>query len=592
MKKIKVLGITIIIASLAVGCSSLTSNETVDVMNNTPQEMVFEIATPITPTSEEQGTPEELNWTELGSLTDVQDLRDIWDEVFNVSGTPGNKTGELYVTSSGQYDNNTTLQMALHNGFVRDILQDDESEEFNKLADAADKVYTDLDDEENYNKILMALNGYFDLIQDNEPGYSNPGQTLTRAQVMSAIMRAKTQVSTNLETNTDFESAVGESVYNKFAQELDKNSFVSTKDKSLNEDSYNLTMTRAEAVYLLVNTFLTDELQSANGQNEEAEFGDLVNAGNIAENLGLTSENYESLQIINEMLKNPDNGVDNRIYKAFLVAYEHNIVPYTTEWDDGITKLDFLRMLVDTLMEDPSIEIFNSFSENTDNSEDKEEDAIEANGTGYDSEITPDVLEYYSLEDEDVDAVEEDVTQAEIQSLKNKDKKKKNYKVEAMADTTMYATKSCNVRLGPGTTYSTSGSLSTAQKVTVNGKATAEDGKVWFRIQTKTGTEKFVYSPLLSNTKPQQQTQQSKPSQSQQSKPSQSQQSSSQSQQSKPAQQQTPKKETPKQETKPSNNDKDTAKSQAAEDKRKEQMLEDAKNDPELMDLFGHISFE
>ena len=33
-----------------------------------------------------------------------------------------------------------------------------------------------------------------------------------------------------------------------------------------------------------------------------------------------------------------------------------------------------------------------------------------------------------TLEDEDVDAVEEDVTQAEIQSLKNKDKKKKNYK--------------------------------------------------------------------------------------------------------------------------------------------------------------------
>lgn len=502
MKRLKVLGIILLAGNLAIGCSSLTSNETVDVMNATPQEMVFEIATPITPTSEEQGTPEELAWTELGSLTDVQDLRDIWDEVFNVSGTPGNKTGELYVTSSGQYDNNTTLQMALHNGFVRDILQDDESEEFNKLADAADKVYTDLDDEENYNKILMALNGYFDIVQDNEPGYSNPGQTLTRAQVMSAIMRAKTQVSTNLETNSDFESAVGESIYNKFAQELDKNSFVSTKDKSLNEDSYNLTMTRAEAVYLLVNTFLTDELQSANGQNEEAEFGDLVNAGNIADNLGLSSTDgegaasYESLQIINEMLKNPDNGVDNRIYKAFLVAYEHNIVPYTTEWDNGITKLDFLRMLVDTLMEDPSIEIFNETT-SEDGSVISLEDEVEGNGAGLsDNSGSEELLNSIAVEEEENIPEEK----AEVNSL-NKNKTKKKYTVKSISEKTMYATSDCNIRKGPSTNYDRVGSLSRAQKVTVNGKVTYQD-KTWFRLKTTDGSEQFVASSLLSDTKP------------------------------------------------------------------------------------------
>ena len=137
-------------------------------------------------------------------------------------------------------------------------------------------------------------------------------------------------------------------------------------------------------------------------------------------------------------------------------------------------------------------------------------------------------------------------TIAQADTVETTTAEKPSYKVTTIKAKTMYTTKKCNVRKEPTAKSKSVGTLKKNQKVTVIGK-TKVKGKLWYQIKTKKGNVKFVSASVLT----------------------------------------TQKKETPKQETKPStNNDKDTAKSQKEADKIHQQRREDAKNDPELMDLF------
>ena len=65
----------------------------------------------------------------------------------------------------------------------------------------------------------------------------------------------------------------------------------------------------------------------------------------------------------------------------------------------------------------------------------------------------------------------------------------------------MYATQNCNVRSGPSTEYEIVSALTTNQEVTVNGKVTADNGKVWYVIKTEDNSTQMVSGSLLSATK-------------------------------------------------------------------------------------------
>ena len=125
------------------------------------------------------------------------------------------------------------------------------------------------------------------------------------------------------------------------------------------------------------------------------------------------------------------------------------------------------------------------------------------------------------------------------------------YKVTAIKAKTMYTTKKCNVRKEPSAKSKSLGTLNKNQTVTVIGK-TKVKGKLWYQIKTKKGNVKFVSASVLT----------------------------------------TQKKETPKQETKPSNNDKDTAKSQKEADRIHQQRFEELMNDPEILDLLDGIHMD
>ena len=75
------------------------------------------------------------------------------------------------------------------------------------------------------------------------------------------------------------------------------------------------------------------------------------------------------------------------------------------------------------------------------------------------------------------------------------------FEIEPMDETTMYATQTCNVRSGPSTDYDAVAQLTTNQEVTVNGKVTADNGKLWYVIKTDDNSTQMVSGSLLSDSK-------------------------------------------------------------------------------------------
>ena len=121
------------------------------------------------------------------------------------------------------------------------------------------------------------------------------------------------------------------------------------------------------------------------------------------------------------------------------------------------------------------------------------------------------------------------------------------YKVTAIKAKTMYTTKKCNVRKEPSAKSKSVGTLKKNQKVTVIGKAKVK-GKLWYQIKTKKGNVKFVSASVLT----------------------------------------TQKKDTSKQETKPSTNNEGLSKEAQERNKRREELI----NNPEIYDLLDGIHMD
>lgn len=481
-KKIVIPTLTVLlIASMLQGCSATTQTESTQILNNSTS-IELTVNDPDFAQST-QGTQESLTWTVLGNLTDVPELRAAWDEILGTTGSAGSKEGPLYVNTEGNPDQNVTLQMALHNKAFLDAYVND----IEKLSAAAGKSYADVDDEEMLQQFAIAANGYFNILPDSQNGYANPNGTLTRAQAMSAVMRATTPVSDNITENEDFSGIVGKSEYNKYAQDLDNECFISTKDKSLNQKNYNGKMTKAEAVYMLVNKFFSDDLDAMTLDNEDVEFDDCINGGNIIAQQ--TKGESVDASALKSMLDNPDKGVDESIYRAMVVGYNNEIIGDTTDWDTSVTKADFMDMLINSIKSSTSMNVFNEMY-----------NAVNGGGTDIPAH-QEDVERYEEMENSEEQSTEDsDTSKLKGSSDKKdkKDKKDKDYTLEDIKDTTMYAKSSCNIRKGPGTNYDKNGSLAYAQKVTVTHKAKDKDGKTWYRI----GKDKFVAASLLTDTKP------------------------------------------------------------------------------------------
>ena len=284
-------------------------------------------------TSKTKGTGDELgllgsgltiSWTPVGELTDHAELRASIDKYFGVTGEGKSKQGSLYTNIKGKNDYNNVFSVAMNNSAVKKALNTNK----NFIANAACNSYTDLDIDDEEKCVNMALNAYFNLLPDGTE--ANADASLTRAQFMAMVMRADTPV-TEIQTDTAFEKSVGQSEYNRYAQSVNKDSYL-----TLNNQLYNSSMTRAEAVYTIVSRYYADSLKNAS--SSASCYTDAKDGGAVAKS--------DRASALNNSISNPDSGMDRELYKSLCVAKEKNLLTSArSRWDEAITKNEAIALL-------------------------------------------------------------------------------------------------------------------------------------------------------------------------------------------------------------------------------------------------------
>lgn len=265
-----------------------------------------------------------ISWTPVGELTDHAELRASIDKYLGVTGEGKSKQGSLYTNIKGKNDYNNVFSVAMNNSAVKKALNTNK----NFIANAACNSYTDLDIDDEEKCVNMALNAYFNLLPDGTE--ANADASLTRAQFMAMVMRADTPV-TEIQTDTAFEKSVGQSEYNKYAQSVNKDSYL-----TLNNQLYNSSMTRAEAVYTIVSRYYADSLKNAS--SSASCYTDAKDGGAVAKS--------DRASALNSSISNPDSGMDRELYKSLCVAKEKNLLTSArSRWDEAITKNEAIALL-------------------------------------------------------------------------------------------------------------------------------------------------------------------------------------------------------------------------------------------------------
>lgn len=355
VKKVVIPTITLVlIASQLMGCAAASQDELLS-MIDAGDSIEIEVAAPAFAEAE-QGEESSLLWEQLALLSTNPAMRKAWDSTLGITNTDTGKNGMLYVDVDGKNENNNTLRVALHNREFQKALENDST--VKKLAESAMENYTDLDTDEEGKALLMGINGYFNILPDNIPSYCNADSTVTRAEFMSAIMRAETAVSDEYEAPKSFSDSVGASDYNDYAYVLEESSYLKTSNKGLNNQTYNGSISRAEAVYMVVNRYFSEDLKDVD--ITKVTFEDAKDGGDIATKQGFAGKDYSTNYEIVYCLQNPDKGLPTNLYKALAVAKEKGLIGNETRWDEAITRSEVIELLVSAYEKETGVSDFNA----------------------------------------------------------------------------------------------------------------------------------------------------------------------------------------------------------------------------------------
>lgn len=343
----------VIIASQLMGCAAMTQSELLQAINRGDQ-IEIEVAVPI---NQEQGTEVSVDWTQLDQLTTQPQLRKSMDDTFKIIPQGDSKNGVFYVNLEGKQDGNNTLYNVFTNSIFRNNYWNNESIQ-EEVAKSVTEIYTDIEfvDGHYERQMLAAINAYFNILNDSEPGYANMDSTISRLEAMAAIFKAEYPVTDTLTEDTDFNSAVGVDSSNEyaiFASNLSEQSYLSISSGSLDNLTAKGTITRGELVYMLVQKYFSEEYNTvdtkANCFADAKNGGDIATAEKFIEN-GTEKEGWQAYELT-YALQNPDKGCPERMYKALVVAYNKGIITDTDcRWDEAVTKADFLEMLTNTYL--------------------------------------------------------------------------------------------------------------------------------------------------------------------------------------------------------------------------------------------------
>lgn len=290
------------------------------------------------------------DWNELASLTDQPSLRNVMDdELYIISFGEGSKNGVLYVNpETEEWEPNNTIENVFKNKAFKEYWEDSEIQ--SAIQEAVNSVYCDVEELSSEELKLVALDSYFNLYsEDSDGGYYNGDSTVTRAQFMTALTRASEQADPEATASDELTSVLGDSENTVYASYVLSNSYLDLESKSLDETTYNGAITRAEVVYMLVKQYYSDEYDSIDLENGKYEvYSDCKNLGDIAEEAGTTGKDYYKTANLEYMIENPSKGLDEELYKAMIVAYEHGIIDVEdgdSYWNEAATKLETLSMI-------------------------------------------------------------------------------------------------------------------------------------------------------------------------------------------------------------------------------------------------------
>ena len=334
------------------GESAATTESELLVMLKAGEQIEIEV---ITPQNIEQGEEVTINWTQLDQLTSQPELRKSLDDTFKIINVDNTKNGVLYVNLDGNQDGNNTLYNVFANSIFRNNYWNNESVQ-KEIATAVESNYADIEVEsDDYERaMLAAINAYFNILNDSEPGYANLDSTISRIEAMSAIFKAEYPVTEELSLDQSFNDAIGVDASNEyaiFASNLSEQSYLTTSTGSLNSHTTKSSITRGELVYLLVQQYFADEYKLADPS--ATCFEDVVNGGDIATQQKFIENDtnktgWQSYELV-YALQNVAAGCPERMYKALVVAYDKGIInDIECRWDEAATKADLLEMLTNT----------------------------------------------------------------------------------------------------------------------------------------------------------------------------------------------------------------------------------------------------
>lgn len=463
----------------------------------------------ITVTGTASSESEPLEWIELDQLQTHSSLRRNFDDAFGiVRFDVGSKNGVMYSDLDGNWTGNNTLYNAFKNRtFVEDYWEDGKVR--SALAEYAREEFSDVNSDDV--AVVAGMNAYYNIIPSAADGTSGLSANATRAEAMGAIFRADTPVE-SVEANAEFAAAVGDSEWNTYAQDLASYSWLDYTNGSLNSDNYNGFITKAEFVYMLMNRYFPDEMNSAIAN---------ISGKTVAEKQGFISTDKETgnvtyghawqAYVLQYGLSNEKAELQEQLSAALQLASSKGIVQSTSDWRNPIMKYDVVNMLIKTyeVMGESSgysVAVRNGANsgeqlfESSDLAEMQEqinqlnEEALQAaldnnpDSANIQEEVdvtdTDDMLEVYG---DEFNLTTEEYQEA-ISALEG-------FTIEE-CDKYMVVNSSVNVRVGPSTEFRVVTSLAYKQIVHVTGRC-AETG--WYRIATPEGKIAYVCGAYMTD---------------------------------------------------------------------------------------------
>ena len=301
-------------------------------------------------------------------------FRQSFDDLFHINiirdGNEGGKSGSLFVIkdSSGveRRSGNTSLKDAFRNkAFVNKYFKN--SDVTTGLAKLAEMVYADTDVNSS-NALYASINAYYNLGnegKDNTSTYFNATQSLSREDFYTLVYMTENGVKDKEELETDnlkdFQTQVAdESEKSYYASQVEEYAFLNSINKGLRKGNYKESITRAEAIYMLMNMNFSEQLKNMNVK--EIKLIDAINGGDM---LGgkdiLYSTNKDTkekdlaegwqlgviakMQSYSQQSKDGKAKVQEDIYKALGLAADLDLIQSETRWNEPISKVEAIELI-------------------------------------------------------------------------------------------------------------------------------------------------------------------------------------------------------------------------------------------------------